>query len=254
MKTINLLILILFILMITETSCVHYYYAPSSNNVPLFKAKNEVRLQASSTATEAQTDPDGASGFEIQSAYAVGNHTGLQLNFFHASKDDGDYGSGYGNYIEGAGGYFKSFGHNHLVFETYAGGGIGGVKNIYGDNNYSNENASTSIGKFFVQPSFGFTTQYFNMAVSSKFSLVNIGLNNSTLSKENNPYDYDYVQSLKGGKTYFFWEPGIMIRGGFKHVQAIIQLTETVTNNESLPVSNINLSIGLIVPFKIKSK
>lgn len=253
MKT-NIIICIT-LLSLLSTSCVHYYYAPSSNNVPLFKEKNEGRIQAQYTTTGAQVDYDAADGFEIQTAYAVGNHTALQLNFFHASENDQEYGSGSGNYIEAAYGYFKPFAKKRWVFETYAGLGTGSVNNIFKNTlNYTTEQAKTSITKFFVQPSVGFATKYFDAAFSSKFSLVNLGFNNSTLSKENNQYDYEYVESLRKGKSYFFWEPGLMIRGGFEHIKAVIQLTETITSNDTQPISNASLSLGLVIPFKIKSK
>jgi hypothetical protein len=62
------------------TSCVHYYYAPNANNVPLFKEKNEERIQLQ------YSGGNNYGGFDFQSAYAVGKHTAVQLNFFHASE------------------------------------------------------------------------------------------------------------------------------------------------------------------------
>ena len=247
-------VFILSVIIILNTSCVHYYYAPSSNNVPLFKEKGEARIQAQYTSTAGQGD-DAADGFEIQTAYAVSNHTALQLNFFHAAENDQDYGSGSGNYIEAACGYFNPFGKNKWVFETYAGLGTGSVTNIFKNTiNYTTEQAKTSVTKFFVQPSVGFTTKYFDAALSSKFSLVNLGLNNSTLSEENNQADYAYTESLRNGKSYFFWEPGLMIRGGFEHVKVVIQLTETILSDDTQPISSGSLSLGLLIPFNIKSK
>ena len=254
MKTNLTISTILFTLL--STSCVHYYYAPNTNNVPLFKEKGEGRLQAQFTSTAGQGSTETADGFEIQTAYALGNHSALQLNFFHASGNEEEYGSGSGNYIEAASGYFKPFAKNHMVFETYSGLGFGNVNNIYKSSygNYITEDAKTFITKFFVQPSIGFTSRYFNAAFSSKFSFVNLGLKHSTLSKENNLYDYDYVESLRKGKSYFFWEPGLMLRSGFEHVQVIMQLTETVLTNDNEPISNTSFSLGIAIPFNTKPK
>jgi hypothetical protein len=220
----------------------------------LFKEKGETRIQAQYTSTAAQGD-DASDGFEIQTAYAVGNHTALQLNFFYASENEQEYGSGSGNYIEAAYGYFKPFAKKRCVFEIYAGVGFGGVNNIFKNtSNYITEQAKTSITKFFVQPSLGFTTKYFDAAFSSKFSLVNLGLKNSTLSKENNEYDYEYVESLRNGKSYFFWEPGLMIRGGFEHVKVVMQLTETIMSDNTQPISDGSISLGLVVSLNAKHK
>jgi len=240
--------------MVSTTSCIHYYYAPSSNNVPLFKAKNEGRIQAQYTTVGVGADLENSiDGFEVQSAYAIGNHTAIQLNFLHAAHKEGDYGSGDGNYIEAAAGYFKPSVNKHWIFETYAGLGTGTVKSIYGSE-YNSATAKTSVTKFFVQPSFGYSSDYFSMAFSSKFSMVDFGVRNSSLSKDTNPIDYEDIESFKKGKSYFWWEPGIMVRAGFKEIQAITQITYSMQGNDGPPFSNLNYSIGIILPFKIKGK
>lgn len=251
----NIILIVSFILILFNTSCVHYYYAPSSNNVPLFKTKNEGRIQAQYSTVGVRADESNTiDGFEMQTAYAVGNHAALQLNFLHAGDKEKDYGSGSGNYIEAAGGYFKPLHNNNWIFETYGGIGLGGVNSTYiYETSYASENAKTSITKFFVQPSFGFSKQYFAFAISSKFSMVNFGLGSSSLTKENNPTDYDYTEAFKHHTSYFWWEPGFMIRAGFKNIQAYSQLTLSVQNT-NLPFCDVNGSIGIIVPFKIKSK
>jgi len=110
MKTTSLLIIVFCLVAITlNTSCTHYYYQPSANNVPLFKEKNEARIQIQSSGG------NYLAGFDVQTAYAVGNHTGLQLNFFHTGDKEQDYGFGTGNYIEGAVGYFKPFHNNRFL-------------------------------------------------------------------------------------------------------------------------------------------
>ena len=252
MKTNSSVILMLLALAALNSSCIHYYYAPSSNNVPLFKEKKEVRIQAQYSTVGIRADGSkDIGGFEMQSAYAITNHAAVQLNFLHVADAEQDYGSGHGSYVEAAGGYFKPLHNKNWIFETYGGFGIGTVNSIYGT---SSESAKTSITKFFAQPSFGYSRNHFAFAVSSKFSLVDFGVRSSTISKDNNPTDYDYVESFKKGKSYFWWEPGFMIRGGFKHVQVFLQATYTVMNDNNLPFFNSNSSIGIVVPFKIKSK
>ena len=241
-------------IMLSTTSCIHYYYAPSSNNVPLFKEKNEMRIQAQHSTVGVGADlEDAIDGFEIQTAYAVGNHTAVQVNFLHAARNEEDYGSGDGNYIEAAAGYFKPSVNKHWIFETYAGLGTGSVNSTYGGD-YSSQTAKTSVTKFFAQPSFGYSSDYFAMAFSSKFSLVNFGVSSSSLSKDNSPTDYEYIESFRKDKSYFWWEPGIMIRAGFKEVQAITQITYSMQGNDGLPFCNMNYSIGIILPFNTKPK
>lgn len=253
MKNIFIALLLGFIIL-SNTSCVHYYYAPASNNVPMFKEKNEVRIQAqySSVAVDAGT-LDAIGGFELQTAYAAGNHFGVQLNYFNAGDKDPDYGSGRGNYIEAAAGYFKPSKNKYWVLESYGGIGRGTVKSIY-KNGYIDETAKTSFTKFFVQPSLGFSSTYFSAAFSSKISLVNFGVQSSTLTQEHQPEDYAYMESFRNNKSYIWWEPGLLIRAGFKDVQACTQITYSLHGDDALPFCNFNYSIGIVFPFKIKSK
>jgi hypothetical protein len=231
-------------IIIINTSCTHYYYAPSANNVPLFKQKKEARIQAQSS------DGNEYSGFDIQTAYALSNHAAMQLNIFHASGNDGEYGSGSGLYVEAAGGYYMPSYNKHWIFETYAGLGLGGVKNKYGT--YGDlEESKTSVTKFFIQPSYGFTSNHFDMALSSKFSLVTTGVNHSTLTKANNEFYYTQVNSLKG-KSFFFWEPGVIIKAGFKNIKFITQVTYSVNSHTIQIVDNTNVSFGVVIPFIIK--
>jgi len=255
MKPAHLPTVVLFFAVVTCcTSCIHYYYAPGGNNVPLFKEKNEARIQVQYSTVGIRADgSDVIDGFEIQSAYAVGKHTALQLNYFHAGDNEPGYGSGNGNYIEAAGGYFKPLHNNNWIFETYAGIGTGSVNSIF-ETEHSSETARTSVAKFFIQPSFGYSRNHFDVAFSSKFSLVNFGVRSSSVTQEKNPADFNYIESFKNGRSYFWWEPGLMIRGGFKQVKAFVQATYSIHSDETLPFCNANYSIGIIVPFKIKSK
>ncbi len=228
------------------TSCVHHYYAPNSNNVPLLKEKNEGRIQLQFGGG------NNYNGFEFQSAYAVGKHTALQLIFFSASGEDkeGDvkYGSGKGTYIEAAAGYFAPSQNNHWVFETYAGVGTGTVTNEYRES----ESSKVTVTKFFLQPSYGFSTKNFEIAVSSKFSLANFNVKNSTVTMDNNPADFPDIEFLRNNKSFFLWEPGIMMRGGFKQFKIMAQFTYSAPNDSKLNIDNANLSVGVVVPFKIK--
>jgi hypothetical protein len=243
-----------FILILFNTSCVHYYYAPNTNNVPLFKEKNEARIQAQySSVSGDQSIDEIANGLELQTAYAVGKHLGLQFNYLNASYTDVDYGSGSGNYFEAAAGYFNPSKNKYWIFETYAGIGSGVVKNIY-KTDIGEETAKTSFTKFFIQPSYGYCRKHFAMALSSKISFVNFSASNSTLTQDAHPQDFNFIESFRNGKSYVWLEPGLLIRGGFKSLQATFQVTYSIHDDSNMPFYNLNSSIGIVVPFNIKSK
>jgi hypothetical protein len=93
------------------------------------------------------------------------------------------------------------------------------------------------------------------MAFSSKFSMVNINVKNSSLPKDNNSSDFNYVEFLRSSKPFFFWEPGVTIRAGFiRQFRIISQATATLPKNSQLSMDNLNFSLGIMIPFKIKSK
>ena len=243
MKTASLqYVLFSLTVVIFNTSCEHYYYQPSANNVPLFKEKNEARIQLQSSGG------NYLSGFDAQTAYAVGKHTGLQLNFFHTG-DQGGSSSGQGNYIEAAVGYFTPLPADHWIFETYAGIGHATVVNTYGPS----ESSKFGMSKFFIQPDFGFRSKYFSIGVSSKFSLANYSLLSSSVQKSDFPYDVAEIEFLKN-KSFLLWEPGIMLRGGFEHVQLLVQATYCIPSSPDLKLDNVNISLGIVAPFKIKAK
>jgi hypothetical protein len=225
------------------SSCQHYYYQPSANNVPLFREKNEARIQLQTSSG------NYLSGFDAQTAYAVGKHTGLQLNFFHTGDKAEGFGSGKGDYIEAAAGYFKPLPNNRWIFETYAGIGEGWVTNVY------ETSASSKFGmtKLFMQPSFGFTSKHFDIALSSKISLADYNLLSSSVNKDDYASDAAYIDFLNN-KSFFLWEPGLMMRGGFEHLKFLLQVTRTIAIDPGLRSDNVNASFGIIVPFKIKSK
>jgi hypothetical protein len=252
MKKNSSFILIVAVLITVNTSCIHYYYAPNSNNVPLFKEKNEARVQAAYTALDGAGE--NITGFEMQTAYAFSKQFAAQLNFLSAGSTDAEFGSGKGSYIEMAGGYFKPFYKNHWVFETYAGAGIGGVNSVFLQNNANEQDAKTSITKFFVQPSLGYSRNHFAFALASKFSYVNLGLKSSSVGKDVYPSDYDILESFRNGKSFFCWEPSIMIRGGFKQIQFFTQLTFMSQSDKNIPYCDGNFAFGIVVPFAIKPK
>ena len=59
-------------------SCSHYYYVPNSQNVPLFREKNEYRFSGTLAGVEE------SSSKELQAAYSVTDHIGVMANFMSA--------------------------------------------------------------------------------------------------------------------------------------------------------------------------
>ena len=219
------------------SSCSHYYYAPNSHNVPLFQEKKEARISV------AASGGDEFEGIEVQSAYSITNNVGVMVNGFVVQPQEGSE-WGKGNLIEAGIGFFKPLGKN-FVFETYGGFGQGSVTNKYriGESTFK-------FSRYFVQPSIGFTTPWFDIAASVRIcELSYLQLdNNNTNSLDKAELDY-----IKDNKTSLLFEPALTIRGGWKYIKGQMQvgLSQNLTNPD-FQQEEFNVNIG--VYFTIASK
>lgn len=250
-------IFIVLFLVLSLTSCSHYYYAPNAANVPLFKEKNTFKLRGGYSA-------DSYDGADIQMAYSVSKKIGVMVNSFFASESENvqdNYSSlaahaesGKGSYIEAGLGYYKAFGnHKVWIFETYGGAGVGGESHIY---NYS-EASNLGLSKYFIQPSFGYSAkrEHFEFALSSRFSRLNLKIKNNNLSSQTNQSEKQNLGLISSHPSSLLWEPSILIASGGKYIKFYLQLT--ISNNLSnpyLPMDNSNISLGIKITFKNDQK
>jgi hypothetical protein len=245
------------LLILCLTGCTHYYYAPNAANIPLFKEKNAFKGKAG------YGGGNNYHGGDIQVAYSVGSHIGLMFNSFFAGKTeqvqetsngDSHVESGNGRYFELGSGYYKAFGINKIwVFETYAGAGIGSENHVY---NY-NQTAKLGISKFFIQPSFGYSSkkQTFEIAVGSRFSSMNLKTNQTNVSFEENETNKRELDTISIHPSSILWEPSIMIAVGWHGFKFFIE--KTASNNLSnryLLQDNLNFTVGIKFSIDSKSK
>lgn len=237
--------------LLSISSCTHYYYVPNVQHVPLFKEKNEARLSLSFGGGEESTCT------EVQAAYSVTGHIGVMTNFMAASggdKSDKDWGRG--NYLEGAIGYFKPI-DKYGVFEVYGGFGGGRQHHEYSMlrfNSTTNEYYHASSGysdlsctKLFVQPSYGVTFNAFDVAFSTRIGgLFYHNIVNRINTDDN---DYDELYDLALQEDYFFLEPAITLRGGWKYIKIQFQAAYTgFINQPDVRFERTHVSLGIYVP------
>lgn len=226
-------------------SCSHYYYVSNVQNVPLFKDKNEYRISGSIGEGEE------SSSVEIQTAVSVTENVAIMANFMRASGgnlESTNYGKG--NYFEGALGYFKPV-KNNGVFEIY--GGVGGCKQHHKYGGYGNVQYSDisdiSFWKFFVQPSFDFTSNVFDIAFSTRFCRLNY-YNVSVF-----PDSHENMNTLANG-SHFFLEPAITLRVGWKRIKGQIQYVYSgYLNNTKLNFyEDTHISMGISFALGIQNQ
>lgn len=245
------------IFILALTGCSHYYYAPNAANIPLFKEKNNFELKGGYSA-------DYYEGADIQMAYSVSKNLGVMVNSFFAEKTEdvqesifnsaSHKESGKGSYIETGLGYYKTIGkHNVWVFETYGGAGIGGEKHLY---QYS-QSATLHLTKYFIQPSFGYNSkkETFQVAISSRFSSLNLKVKSDNLSIESNETEIGNLDQIVSHPNSFLWEPSLMIAAGGEHVKFYFQITTSNNlNNSYLFMDEGNVSLGMKLKFDTQSQ
>lgn len=215
------------------TRCTPIYYASNAHNVPLLKEKHEVKVSAGLTVTEDLAGPD------VQAAYAVTENTGIITNATYLKGGSGSH-EGDGYLVEIGAGYFKPIG-SHLVAEVYGGGGFAKITN---DRNYAPY--SIKFVKPFLQPAFGFTCKYFDLALSPKIALVHYNepfiLNYEIQTDANGDIIYSNMEEKQ---TFFAFEPGITARGGWKYIKLQLQVIGSIQEIPYAQNLSINMSLSL---------
>ena len=237
------------------SGCSHYYYAPNTANIPLFKEKNTFQGKAGYSWDDYQ-------GGDVQMAYSVSKNIGIMVNsFFAGSKEqvpdnllysnDTHEESGKGSYIEAAAGYYKPLGEQKVwIFETYAGAGTGGENHAYANS----ETAKLHLTKFFVQPSIGYSSKsgHVEVALGSRFSLLNLKVKESKLAAEANKWEQQNLDAVTLHPSSILWEPSLIVGAGWQNFKFYLQLTPSYNlNNPDLVMDPGNISLG--IKFTIKS-
>ncbi|MFM9985066.1 MAG: hypothetical protein ACKVOK_07510, partial [Flavobacteriales bacterium] len=238
------------LLLIALSGCKHYYYAPTTQNVPLFKEKNEFR------ATISSGGGDETSTTDFQAAYSITNKFGVIANFMTAEGgDESSDNRGEGRYFEAGFGYYKPF-YDYGVFEVFVGVGRGHQRHYYEDTNYGWNSSTTiysgmaemSLTRIFLQPSIGITLRGLDFAFTPAISRISFDriVNKIDTSDQN----YFSVNNLSLLRNSYLFEPGLTIRFGWKYVKLQLQyLSIQNLSHRNLDFERTKLSVGLTFAF-----
>lgn len=227
--------------------CSPIYYAPNAHNVPLFTEKGEASFSGSCEIMDQST------GGNIQTAVALSDHISIMAGGFHVKteytnefdSDKQEVSKGY--LVELGAGYFDAFNVSskmNLVLETYGGMGFGKYDNSTRVPSYFDYNSAwtdyyarnASYQRYFIQPSLGLKSAYFEFALSARFA---------GLTYTNYTVDYD-APELPLDNWSLLLEPGITLRAGFKNVKIQSQIGLSLNlNNPDLIQEHFYFSLGL---------
>lgn len=232
------------VLVILASSCTRYYYIPNSQNVPLFKERNEYRFMAGSGGIG-----DEIKTTELQAAYSITDHVAVSASFLGAKGGSQTHDTannwGEGNYLEGALGYYRPMDYN-CVFEMFAGMGGGSQHHQYGSSARNNGKADLSLSKFFIQPAFGYTHKYFDVALSMRISSLSFYKIDRQI--DSGERGFGEVRDIQAYPHSFLLEPAFTIRGGWKYVKLQVQWVFSQNlSHPNLSFQNSNLNVGLYI-------
>lgn len=236
------------------SACTHYYYAPNSSNIPLFKKKNTMKINGG------YSNGDNYNGGEVQLAYSVSSKIGVMFNSFFAgntetveSNGNSHLETGKGSLFEIGAGYYKPFGtQNKWTFETYAGAGIGTEKHTY----ENSQKATLNLIRYFVQPSIGYSSLngFLEVALGSRFCDLKLKVKEHNVTATNgggNDTDKKDLDNINLSPSSVLWEPAIRLGLGWEDFKFYLQLTSSQNlSNLTLPQDHTNFNIGIKISIK----
>jgi len=212
------------------SACTHYYYAPNTSNIPLFKEKNTMKIN----------------GGVMFNSFFAGNTEEVENNNGNSHTETGK-----GSLFEIGAGYYKPFGiQNRWTFETYAGAGAGTENHSYA----RNEKARLNLVRYFIQPSIGYNSSngLLEVALGSRFCDLKLKVkeHNVTSTGDNDTDKHD-LDNIRFYPSSLLWEPSVRLGMGWENFKFYLQLTSSQNlSNLSLPQDHTNFSFG--IKFTIK--
>ncbi len=254
-----------------------FAYSPTAHNVPVLAEKNDSKLginystNADARATENSYDRNKARGADIQGAYAITQHIGVQASYFTRKETTYDNSADFGfdssvirykrNLFELGAGYFTPINENKKVmFQVF--GGVGFGRFTFTDNGKDNNQLlysrfhNADIFKYYLEPAISFRSkEVFAASLSTRFSVVkfrNVQTNYSQVEKQ------DYKLDSINRYASVFFEPAFVNSYGFNKLPGLrleYQLgLSFLMSRQIMDYRTFNFSVGLLfdIPKLIK--
>jgi hypothetical protein len=224
----------------------HFYNTPVAQNVPLNDTSMKFTglFAGSFGAVNPCFEGQASFSFPANLALAGSFMTGGTTN---RTGDAEDYSKV--NYFEGEFGFYKPF-SKICVFELYAGYGQGSQNHMFAYNEYSGSlvwtwvadgQASINYSQIFIQPVFGVSTNWFEIAVSSRLSRVNY----DDVTFSGTKYRILELTTLKSAGKLMFLEPAFTVRVGSPAVKFQLQIVLSSNfTDQNIPTDPLRVNFG----------
>ncbi len=224
------------IIVVLLNSCATTMYTSNTTNVPLLKEKGEIKLNVTQN--------------DLQVAFAFTDHIGVMANGFYKNYKASDNYKHNGGLGELGVGYMLNH-KDHLIVETFVGGGLGKVykQEQFTDNtnNIYLANFDANATKAFLQSNLGYRSKYFDVALTPKFSFVKYH-NFSHTNYTDQQLQDNYLDNRLTDPLFVFAEPAITVRGGYKFIKLQAQYGVTLNlGGQNIKRTSDFASLGLVV-------
>lgn len=203
--------------------CSPKFYTPNTQNAPMLQQQGQANVTVAGNGNQV----------ELQGAYAVSDHIGVQLNgglFIPKDTDKGNGGSG--NFVEVGAGYYTPLSDN-ITFEAYGLFGKGSFENhlptILDANPETNGNLEASISRFGIQPGVNYQTGSIGVGLSSRICQLSYSNVEGDLIFGN----VDQVQYLTDNNSNLLIEPALTVRGGTERLKVQLQIMASINTTVS---------------------
>lgn len=209
-------------------------YVPNVVSSPALREKGDLTLSAHY----------GNAGVDMQGAYGLSDHWGILINGSYNQRTTDSVDLHKHGFVEAGLGYFATEGE-HMYWSMFGGFG-GGNYQSYFQNDLTTIYNFVNVNRFFVQPSAGFYSRYFEGDLA--FRLAFLGINGYRDNYDNSP------EKFKG--FYPMLEPAVSLKFGPEHFKFFFQggLSINLQKDHYLNYEPLILSLGIQFKFNTGGK
>lgn len=263
---------VLVILVVSSCYTPRYTYSPPATNVPVLDKKGDSKIGGYYSATGFRKGEKSAYnyGFDIQGAYAFGDHWALlAAQSDRYEKNGGDFDAALldsavirykRSLTEIGGGWYKNTWENRMQFQLF--GGIGFGKFLMDDagkngaGQYYSRFHRVGVTRLFIQPAIVLKySKYFTTSFATRFSSIsyhNVETNYTAAEQDS----FLLNKLTESPKT--FWEPAIINSFTFKKIPRLrleIQAGfASLVSRKFVDYRSVNLSAGAILELRGKRR
>jgi hypothetical protein len=249
-----------FGILLNLTGCVTLYKSNAIHS-PLLKEKGELN-------TSASLGLSGCGLYNLQTAYAISNHTGVMIDGMYHNRRFSSADSSVEKldmfFGEAGAGYFIPFANKkNVLFQCYGGGGYGISKDKIDNANQPNPEMNAKYFNIFVQPGLSFTSKYFEVAFDLRANYVRLFNIHAYLYEKFEWWNTDFKLYSDTTLDFVNLEPAITMKAGGGKLKGFLQLGVTiptinsdsyfaVSTSSMLGAPLFKFSIGINYTFDLK--